>query len=167
MELSFLSQGNRLMPLTPPAGLFDSPSNRQGLKDTVDQLTRGSDPSPTPPLRGDGLSGSPFPTREGGWGVRFSEFANSILKSLANSPSRLKTTQLLILSPLKRTVAVRQGFQPLADERFKTIEQSCPNRGRTVSHQLATCCQLTSMLPATPGAFFLDAIAFPQVMTHG
>jgi hypothetical protein len=29
------------------------------------------------------------------------------LKSLANSPSRLKTTQLLILSPLQRTLAMR------------------------------------------------------------
>ncbi len=37
------------------------------------------DPSPTPPLQGEGLSGSPFPRREGGWGVRFSEFTNSII----------------------------------------------------------------------------------------
>ncbi len=51
------------------------------LQDTVGQLTGGSDPSPTPLLLGEGLSGSPFPTREGGWGVRFSEFANSILQS--------------------------------------------------------------------------------------
>jgi hypothetical protein len=61
MELSLLSQRDILTPLTPPAGLFHSPSNRQGLK------------------------------------------------SLANSPSRLKTTQLLLLSPLERTLAVRQG----------------------------------------------------------
>jgi len=27
-------------------------------------------PPQTPPLRGEGLSGSPFPCREGGWGVR-------------------------------------------------------------------------------------------------
>ena len=57
-------------------------------KDTVGELTDGSDPSLTPPLRGEGLSGSPFrekkasssaisPCRgeregwEGGWGVRF------------------------------------------------------------------------------------------------
>jgi len=50
------------------------------LKDTVGELTDGPDPSPTPPLRGEGLSGSPFPCREGGWGVRFSEFASGILK---------------------------------------------------------------------------------------
>jgi len=53
-------------------------------KDTVGELTDGSDPSPTPPLRGEGLSGSPIPTREAGakvrrWGVRFSEFASGIL----------------------------------------------------------------------------------------
>jgi len=30
------------------------------------------------PRSGEGLSSSPFPTREGGWGVRFSEFANNI-----------------------------------------------------------------------------------------
>ncbi len=30
-------------------------------------------PSPTPPLQGEGLSFSPFPRREGGWGVRFSD----------------------------------------------------------------------------------------------
>lgn len=47
-------------------------------EDTVGELTDGSDPSPTPPLRGEGLSCSPFPTREGGWGVRFSELASSI-----------------------------------------------------------------------------------------
>jgi hypothetical protein len=29
--------------------------------------------------KGEGLSGSPFPGREGGWGVRFSEFASGIL----------------------------------------------------------------------------------------
>jgi len=48
-------------------------------KDTVGELTDGSDPSPTPLLLGEGLSGSPFPGREGGWGVRFSEFASGIL----------------------------------------------------------------------------------------
>jgi len=48
------------------------------FQDVVGELTEGSDPSPTPPLRGEGLSDSPFPAREGGWGVRFSEFANSI-----------------------------------------------------------------------------------------
>jgi WD40 repeat protein len=37
------------------------------------------------------------------------------LKSLANSSSRLKTTKRLIDSPLQRTLAMRQGFQPLAD----------------------------------------------------
>jgi len=42
-------------------------------KDTAGELTGGSDPSPTPPLLGEGLSCSPFPCREGGWGVRFSE----------------------------------------------------------------------------------------------
>ncbi|HEY9605720.1 MAG TPA: tetratricopeptide repeat protein [Allocoleopsis sp.] len=41
------------------------------------------------------------------------------LKSLPDSSSRLKTTHLLILSPLERTSAMRQGFQPLADERFE------------------------------------------------
>jgi len=51
----------------------------QGFKDTVGEFTGESDPSPTPPLRGEGLPDSPFPTREGGWGVRFSEFANNIL----------------------------------------------------------------------------------------
>ena len=67
----------------------------QKARDTVGQLTDGSDPSPTPPLRGDGLSSTPFrekkasssaisPCRgeregwEGGRGVRFSEFANNI-----------------------------------------------------------------------------------------
>jgi hypothetical protein len=55
----------------------------KGLMDTVGLLTGGADPSPTPLLLGEGLSGSPFLRREGGWGVRFSEFANSILKSLA------------------------------------------------------------------------------------
>jgi hypothetical protein len=36
----------------------------------------------TPLLLGEGLSGSPFPAREGGWGVRFSEFPNNIINSL-------------------------------------------------------------------------------------
>ncbi|MEQ8997055.1 MAG: HEAT repeat domain-containing protein [Coleofasciculus sp. B1-GNL1-01] len=38
------------------------------------------------------------------------------LKSLPNSPSRLKTTQPPIISPLQRTLAMSQGFEPLADE---------------------------------------------------
>jgi len=56
---------------------------RQGLKDVVGELTRGVTPPQTPPRFGEGLPDSPFPCWEGGWGVRFSEFANSILKSLA------------------------------------------------------------------------------------
>jgi len=75
------------------------------MYDTVGELTEGSDPSPTPPLIGEGLSDSPFrekkasssaisPCRgeregwEGGWGVRFSEFANRIMYS--SSLSRVR-----------------------------------------------------------------------------
>ncbi|MBD2503169.1 hypothetical protein [Anabaena azotica] len=36
----------------------------------------GFDPSPTPPLQGEGLSDSPFPGREGGWGVRSADRQN-------------------------------------------------------------------------------------------
>ena len=54
----------------------------QEIVDTVGQLAKGVTPPPT--LRGEGLSGSPFPAREGGWGVRFSEFANSIIDLLAD-----------------------------------------------------------------------------------
>jgi len=38
----------------------------------------------TPPLRREGLSGSPFPCREGGWGVR-STIVGQSAKSLAKS----------------------------------------------------------------------------------
>ena len=51
------------------------------------------------------------------------------INSLAYSPSRLKTTQLPIVSPLERTLAVRQGFQPLADGRFERTNQ------RWLSHE--------------------------------
>lgn len=44
-------------------------------------------------------------------------------KPLAHSPSRLKTTELLILSPLQRTLAMRQGFKPLADDGFDGMTQ--------------------------------------------
>ncbi len=37
------------------------------------------------------------------------------INSSANSSSRLKTTQSLINSPLERTLAISQGFKPLAD----------------------------------------------------
>ncbi len=37
------------------------------------------------------------------------------INSLANSKSRLKPTKILIFSFLKRTFAMRQGFQPLSD----------------------------------------------------
>jgi CHAT domain-containing protein len=37
------------------------------------------------------------------------------INSSANSSSRLKTTQTLINSPLERTLAISQGFKPLAD----------------------------------------------------
>ncbi len=36
----------------------------QGLKDTVGELTDGSDPSPTPLLLGEGLPDSPFPLKK-------------------------------------------------------------------------------------------------------
>ena len=44
---------------------------KQLIYDVVGKLALGFDPSPTPPLRGEGLSSSPVPRREGGWGVRF------------------------------------------------------------------------------------------------
>jgi len=40
------------------------------FEDTVGESMWGLTPPQTPPLRGEGLSGSPFPSREGGWGVR-------------------------------------------------------------------------------------------------
>ncbi len=72
-------------------------------KDTVGELTDGSDPSLTPPLRGEGLSGSPFPTREGGWGVRF-----------PNSPA---------VSSKKSGISSRLGTLP--DDAFTATRHSC------------------------------------------
>jgi len=46
---------------------------------TVGELIRGLTPPPAPPLSRRGESSSPFPNREGGWGVRFSEFGNSFI----------------------------------------------------------------------------------------
>ncbi|MBD0395193.1 MAG: hypothetical protein ICV52_15410, partial [Microcoleus sp. C1-bin4] len=54
---------------------------RQAIQDTV-----GVDPSPTPPLQGEGLSDSPFPEREGGRGVRFSDRQNFSQAQPANPP---------------------------------------------------------------------------------
>jgi len=71
-----------LADLTPhaPIPFWEGGSNTPlSLQDAAGELTDGPDPSPTPPLRGEGLSGSPFPCREGGWGVRFSEFASGVL----------------------------------------------------------------------------------------
>jgi WD40 repeat protein len=64
-----------LEPFTPPENPLES------LKEAIAK----ANPSPTPPLRGEGLSSSPFPSREGGWGVRFSEFTNTTIQSLAAS----------------------------------------------------------------------------------
>jgi WD40 repeat protein len=64
-----------LEPFTPQENPLES------LKEAIAK----ANPSPTPPLRGEGLSSSPFPTREGGWGVRFSEVTNTIIHSLAAS----------------------------------------------------------------------------------
>jgi hypothetical protein len=72
-------------------------------KDTVGELTDGSDPSPTPLLLGEGLSGSPFPTREGGWGVRF-----------PNSPA---------VSSKKSGISSRLGTLP--DDAFTATRHSC------------------------------------------
>ncbi|HBK62790.1 MAG TPA: hypothetical protein DEG17_25115 [Cyanobacteria bacterium UBA11149] len=47
-------------------------------------------PSPTPPLRGEGLSNSPFPCREGGWGVRFSGLNTLILIVTFLDPGKVK-----------------------------------------------------------------------------
>ncbi|MEG3842986.1 phosphodiester glycosidase family protein [Microcoleus sp. herbarium14] len=58
------------------------------------------------------------------------------MNSLADSKSRLKPTEILTDSPLQRTSAMRQGFQPLSDYNFLT--QSLPpsstiKQGRQVS----------------------------------
>ncbi|MEG4533416.1 phosphodiester glycosidase family protein [Microcoleus sp. D2_18a_D3] len=58
------------------------------------------------------------------------------MNSLADSESRLKPTEILTDSPLERTSAMRQGFQPLSDYRF--LAQSVPpssiiRQGRQVS----------------------------------
>jgi cyanobactin maturation PatA/PatG family protease len=80
-----------------------SSTYRPEINDAVAKLTEGSDPSPTPLLLGEGLSDSPFPRREGGWGVRFSEFANSITDSLADSGT---------VQPSNTTVATLTPSQP-------------------------------------------------------
>jgi Phosphodiester glycosidase len=41
------------------------------------------------------------------------------INSLANSESRLKPTEMLTDSPLERTLAMRQGFEPLSDYGFE------------------------------------------------
>ncbi len=61
------------------SGAFLVEACRQLAEKLVEVWSRESDPSPTPPLEGEGLSDSPFPGREGGWGVRSAEFANKII----------------------------------------------------------------------------------------
>ncbi|HEY9853185.1 MAG TPA: PatA/PatG family cyanobactin maturation protease [Leptolyngbyaceae cyanobacterium] len=81
------------------------------INDAVAKLTEGYDPSPTPPLRGEGLSDSPFPAREGGWGVRFSEFANSITDSQADcGTTQPSNTTVVTLTPSQPT----EGITPSA-----------------------------------------------------
>ncbi|MEG4008089.1 phosphodiester glycosidase family protein [Microcoleus sp. Pol11C1] len=58
------------------------------------------------------------------------------MNSLADSESRLKTTEILSHSSLERTLTMRQGFQPLSDSRL--LAQSVPpssiiRQGRQVS----------------------------------
>jgi hypothetical protein len=58
------------------------------------------------------------------------------INSLASGESRLKPTEIPLFSPLQRTSAMRQGFQPLSDSRFLT--QSPPpaatiKQGRQIS----------------------------------
>jgi hemolysin activation/secretion protein len=55
----------------------------QEIDDAVGQLTEGLTPPQTPLRFGEGLLYSPFPAREGGRGVRFYEFTNNIIDSLA------------------------------------------------------------------------------------
>ncbi len=86
----------------------DSPLERtfavsRGIDDAVGQLTRGL----TPPRFGEGLPDSPFPTREGGWGVRFSEFAN-IIDSLggeySDARSQFNPKSNREVSPIQKVV---------------------------------------------------------------
>lgn len=50
---------------------FAETTGQPSLWDYIDRVVlMPFDPSPTPPRRGEGLSDSPFPTREGGRGVR-------------------------------------------------------------------------------------------------
>ncbi|HEY9850958.1 MAG TPA: NB-ARC domain-containing protein [Leptolyngbyaceae cyanobacterium] len=66
------------------------PLQGEGLKDSpFPTREAGIDPSPT--LPGEGLRSSPFPSREGGWGVRFSEFTNTICKILIGHEQRVVT----------------------------------------------------------------------------
>jgi WD40 repeat protein len=88
-EISGSDRWIYLEPFTPQENPLES------LKEAI---AKGN-PSPTPPANnrlrplssplvgenergGEGLSDSPFPSREGGWGVRFSEFTNTTIHSL-------------------------------------------------------------------------------------
>ena len=63
----------------------------------------GCDPSPTPPLQGEKLSSSPFPRREGGWGVRFSK-AGQIVAGTGNAASG-EASFAYLESAIARTLA--------------------------------------------------------------
>ncbi|WP_313929789.1 iron uptake porin [Microcoleus sp. FACHB-SPT15] len=65
------------------------PTQGDTSKDTVGQLAKGVTPPQTPPRSGEGLSDSSFPSREGGWGVRFSEFANGISEPITPAAGQL------------------------------------------------------------------------------
>ncbi|MEZ2225760.1 MAG: phosphodiester glycosidase family protein [Microcoleus sp.] len=52
-------------------------------------------------------------------GLMDASTARQGIHSLANRESRLKPTEIPLNSPLQRTSAMRQGFQPLSDSRFE------------------------------------------------
>jgi len=112
-------------------GLIDASSSRQGMNSLADSESRLK-------LRCSSIVNKPFMNGQDARSTRKSALCGTgILPVLENGAiSQLKPTEILTYSPLERTSAMRQGFQPLSDSRL--LAQSVPpssivRQGRQVS----------------------------------
>ncbi len=100
---------------------------RQTVNDTVSKWA-GTDPSPTHPLPGEGLKGSPFstplnsplktPLNKGDWGVRFSEFTNSAINTVNQATDRV------IDKVAETTEKFKDSFNQTATKAVNTFTQA-------------------------------------------
>lgn len=101
----------------------------QKVNDIISKFTTGSDPYPNPPLQGERLSGSPFPTTEGGWWARVSQVTNSVINQVTHATDQVvdrvaETTEKAKHSFSQTTAYTVNAFHEVTDQTVESITQT-------------------------------------------